>query len=263
MVFKQHRSSEIPPIDGGQKPRSDKLAARTARRLIGDIGARGLKPGARLPNEEDMLNQLGVSRGTLREALRVLDVQGVLEIRPGLSGGAFVSEPTPQHLASVLALQLQFLDAPHYMLVEVRRVLLPEMAALAAERAEQIHLEALERAIETLQSVVKSDANTYLGAHRHLQDVLAWSTENFVLGFLVDAINEVTIHSRIDLDFPEPLRRSQLKLVKNLLKAIQARDPKRARREMFDIVEAADRFLRTHYSDELNRRIQWADSVRA
>src|SRR4051812_41328045 len=66
------------------------------------IGSGGMAPGDRLPSERDLGVAFGVSRTTLREALRALEAQGVIEIRTGSRGGAFIAEPSPDLVAGAL-----------------------------------------------------------------------------------------------------------------------------------------------------------------
>lgn len=95
-----------------------------------------LKTGDRLPNERDLCGSFGVSRPTLREALRTLEVLGVIEIRPGSTGGIFVCEPQGDHLGAALGALLQFRGATAHELAEFRVSFESETARWAAERAE-------------------------------------------------------------------------------------------------------------------------------
>src|SRR3977135_4221077 len=72
------------------------------------ISSGGITPGERLPSERDLGATFGVSRTTLREALRALEAQGVLEIRTGSRGGAFVAEPSADLVAGALGNLLRF-----------------------------------------------------------------------------------------------------------------------------------------------------------
>ncbi|MCW6510610.1 GntR family transcriptional regulator [Hyphomicrobiales bacterium BP6-180914] len=85
-------------LDAGG-PRREDLVARVSSALRGEINARGLPPGTRLPSETEIAKGLGVSRPTLREAFRVLAQEGMLKIRHGV--GTFVAAG-PRHLSSPL-----------------------------------------------------------------------------------------------------------------------------------------------------------------
>ncbi len=88
-----------------------RAAVRVARKLVSEIRRRRLRPGTQLDPEHRMVDDLGVARATVREALRFLELQGALRIKAGPGGGPVVSVPGADHLASVLSLHLQFADA--------------------------------------------------------------------------------------------------------------------------------------------------------
>lgn len=93
------------------------------------------QPGDRLPTERELTEIFGVGRPTLREALRFLEANGVIEIRPGKKGGAFVVSPSEQTLASALSTLLALGRAPARDLAEFRLSFEPENAWWAAKRA--------------------------------------------------------------------------------------------------------------------------------
>src|SRR5262249_45852383 len=88
------------------------------------------------------------ARGSLREALRYLELQGVLRIKSGPGGGPVIETPNGRHFASTLALMLQFVGARFRALIETRWVVEPGIAALAAERATPADLDALRKCLE-------------------------------------------------------------------------------------------------------------------
>jgi DNA-binding FadR family transcriptional regulator len=100
------------------------------------IIARRLETGDRLPNERELCRLFGVSRPTLREALRTLEVLGVIEIRPGAAGGTFVSEPQGDHVGAALGALLRFRRATVHELAEFRVGFEGETARWAALRAD-------------------------------------------------------------------------------------------------------------------------------
>src|SRR5262245_42511900 len=114
--------------------RPKKTALLVAQRIVEDINSRGNRVGDRLPPEKAMLEDYDVGRGTLRESLRFLELQGVLTLKPGPSGGPIVQQPDSTALANSLSLLLQFQKAPFKTVIETRVALEPAMARQAAER---------------------------------------------------------------------------------------------------------------------------------
>lgn len=113
-------------------PTREKRAVTVARAILQDIRERGLPPGAHLPSEAELLARYRVARGTLREALRILEVHGLIRIRFGRDGGAVVQAPTPLDFSQVLTLFLQGLDVTVKDVLEARMAVEPLMAMLAA-----------------------------------------------------------------------------------------------------------------------------------
>jgi GntR family transcriptional regulator, transcriptional repressor for pyruvate dehydrogenase complex len=120
--------------DGAERPGStkQKSAVIVAKRIVAAVERERLGPGDKLPPERVMQEQYGVGRSTLREALRFLELQGVLTLKTGPGGGPVLRRPRSSHLATTLALTLQFKDAPFRVIVEARMALEPMMAGLAA-----------------------------------------------------------------------------------------------------------------------------------
>ena len=85
-----------------------------------DIERMELAPGDKLPPEKVMFQNYQVGRGTLREALRFLELQGILSLKPGPGGGPVVERPDASNLATLLVLLLQFSDARYQTVVEAR-----------------------------------------------------------------------------------------------------------------------------------------------
>jgi DNA-binding transcriptional MocR family regulator len=104
----KHSDLEERTVNDRSKP--PKAAVLVAQQVVDEIIDRRLEPGEMLAQERDMIAQYGVGRATLREALRLLELEGALSIRPGPGGGPMVARPTPRHLASTFALVLQLTD---------------------------------------------------------------------------------------------------------------------------------------------------------
>jgi DNA-binding FadR family transcriptional regulator len=99
------------------------------------------RTGDRLPNERELSQQFDVSRPTLREALRALEVLGILDIRPGKSGGIFVAVPSGDSVGSALAALIGLRGATAAELNEFRTSFEGETAAWAAQRADEDEIE--------------------------------------------------------------------------------------------------------------------------
>jgi DNA-binding FadR family transcriptional regulator len=139
---------------------------QVVRRIGEAIGAGLLAPGERLPGQIELAETLGVARMTLRQALAVLEEAGLLEIRRGRTGGAFVAaDPPPPALDPPTAEQLR-------ALTDWRRAVSGEAAALAAERRTALELEALRTAMRAVQDA-SADAAAFRRADARFHVLVA------------------------------------------------------------------------------------------
>lgn len=102
------------------------------RQLRGQLESGRLRPGEKLPSEPDLAAQFGVSRTALREALKVLELSGYLEIRRGYGGGTFVATPAPEEFRRIAPGGLSFSNVTPHQLGEVRLAIEPHAAGIAA-----------------------------------------------------------------------------------------------------------------------------------
>jgi DNA-binding FadR family transcriptional regulator len=125
---------------------------------ISDAIASGqLVVGQRLPNERELCRIFGVSRATLREGLRTLEALGAIEIRPGVAGGAFVSEPQGDQVGAALDALLRFRGATAHELAEFRVSFESETARWAAERADDDDIAQLGEIAARFSELAKLD----------------------------------------------------------------------------------------------------------
>ncbi|TQC42046.1 FadR family transcriptional regulator [Rhodococcus sp. WS4] len=139
---------EILTRDTGREPRrrTEKLSEIVARDIVRDM--RGLPAGSMLPPENVMLDTYRVGRGSLREALRILEVHGLLIIRPGPGGGPMVAEADSTNFAKIASLHLHMTGATYRDIIEARLVMEPVMARLAAERQDRQILQQLQTYVD-------------------------------------------------------------------------------------------------------------------
>jgi GntR family transcriptional repressor for pyruvate dehydrogenase complex len=162
------------------------------------ILTRELRPGQKLPIEPDLAEQYGVSRSTVREALRVLASQGLVSTSRGMQGGSFISCPAPAHISDYLHASLGLLLEANNVgvdaLLEARDMLEVPAAGLAALRRSPSQLEALraslyEPAAETVEQRV--------ALSRRFHEVMLNAAGNLVVESLVGPIFRV-LYERLD-----------------------------------------------------------------
>ena len=158
-----------------------------------------LKPGDRLPPERDLCERIGVSRVPVREALRMLESSGLVEIRVGARGGAFVTAPSSDRVGEGLAdlLTLSVISAAD--MTEVRMILETGIAPLVCERATEEDLEDLEAICQRSQAALAAgDYPDDLSLEFHLR--VAAATHNPAIAMMVRSFCEPLLMSLRQMD---------------------------------------------------------------
>jgi DNA-binding FadR family transcriptional regulator len=163
-----------------------------------------LRPGDRLPSERDLCERFGVSRVTVREALRVLEAGGLIDVRVGARGGAFVTLPTNARLGEGLADLLQLSPLTAAEVTEARMVFELGIVPLVVERATEEDLVALERLCEDQQAALAEERYSMeMSAEFHIR--VAASTHNKAVEMLVHSFHGPLLMSLKEAQIAEPL----------------------------------------------------------
>ena len=205
-----------------------------------------------------MVEEFRVSRATVREALRFLELQGALRIKAGPGGGPVVSVPGAEHLASVLSLHLQFADASFRSVVDARIAIYPVLAAQAAENASREDVVALRESIARMNAGAH-DAELFREEARRFMSLVAAASRNRVLALLVGALHRMSEGAGA---WDERQRRSALRSYERAVKAIESGEAEEARSIMERSLAAASRNWERMAPDELKEPVAWIDSGR-
>jgi len=192
-AFREFLTATVKP------PRRAKLAVVVAAELAEDIFTRGLEPGDALPNEAEMLQGLDVSRATLREALRVLETQGVITMRTGRGGGPEVAQPNPRALAETLTVNFRALHVTFEEILFTRATIEPALAHHAALNHTQEDLDRL-RACADAVARTAWDAPEILQLNRDFHTAVALASHNRPLAVLWSAISAVADGQGLGVD---------------------------------------------------------------
>ncbi|MEV0595742.1 FadR/GntR family transcriptional regulator [Nonomuraea cavernae] len=237
-------------------PRPQKAAMLIAQRIINDAIKQGLGPGDLLSAEKSMLETYGTGRGTLREALRLLEVQGVISLKPGPKGGPVLQTPDASHLSSTVILLMQLKEAPFRSIVEVRSAMEPMISRLAAERISNESLDELGATIQ-LMSDDMDDEDTFLEANKRFHDVIAWSSGNPLFGYLVESLLGIMDGTVIGIDYPPIRRKAILKAHGEIFKALTSRDPKQSEERMREHIQEYVTYAERKFPNVLGQVIRW------
>lgn len=227
-----------------------------AQRIVRDAVRDNLHPGDLLLPEKTMLEKYQTGRGTLREALRLLEFQGVISLKPGPRGGPVLQSPNASHLASTLVLLMQLKAAPFRTIVEVRSAMEPMISSLAAERMDDESLDSLNDTILQMRAEI-DDQHSFLDANKRFHDIIAWSSGNTLFGYIVDSLLGIMDGALIGIDYPAHRRSAILKAHEEIYEALKARDPKLSEERMRQHIEAYEQYAERKFPQVLKQTIPW------
>jgi GntR family transcriptional repressor for pyruvate dehydrogenase complex len=236
--------------------RPPKTAMLVAQRIVRDVARRGMGPGDLLPPEKTMLQTYETGRGTLREALRFLEFQGVITLKPGPGGGPMLLNPTGSNLGSSLMLLMQLNKAPYRVIVEVRNAVEPMISQLAAQRISDEHLAELAATIDTMRADL-SDRDIFLEANKRFHDVIAWSSGNVLFAYLIDSLLGILDGTVIGIDYPSHRRVAILKAHEEIYVALEKHDPEESEKRMREHIDEYTRYAKRKFPEVLDETITW------
>jgi GntR family transcriptional regulator, transcriptional repressor for pyruvate dehydrogenase complex len=206
-----------------------------------------LRPGTRLPREADLASALGLSRSSLREAVRALSLVRILDVRQG--DGTYVSSLASDSLLEALNFIVEFHhDASVLDLLEVRRILEPAACARAAVKITAASLANLEMIL--LRTTEKSAVDELVAADIEFHSAIAVAAGNPVLASLIEGLSGPTQRARVWRGLTEEgaLNRT-LSEHRSILLAIKQRDPELARTWATVHIAGVEEWLRRALAD--------------
>jgi DNA-binding FadR family transcriptional regulator len=214
---------------------SDVLADRLRQEILSDA----YQPGVALPTERELVSATGLSRGSVREALRILEAQGLVHTRAGRYGGTTVSQPTTGHLSSHINLYAKGRAIPLRALVEVRLALEPMVAALAAERRTAEDLATLKAISVRLEEAAKEDVAAFLEENVNWHDAIAAASHNDLLHAFATSVSGLMFEASQIKEFAAIEVRERVIIAHaKILEGIEAGDAALARRRVERDVQA-------------------------
>lgn len=179
---------------GFQAIRSARAFEEIAAQIRNELAAGRLKVGSRLPSERALSEQFGVSRNTLREALRSLEHAGLIRLQKGASGGAFISERSGEAIVNGL-LDLFRVGSIHpAQLTEARIWLESIIVREACQRATDEDLAELHRNIDEAEAAFeRGDFDTRVEQHLNFHRILARMTGNPIMVIVMDGVLSVLL----------------------------------------------------------------------
>lgn len=220
-----------PPI------RTPRVFEEICGRIRAEMQKGRLKPGDKLPAERDLASQFGTSRAAVREALHNLELTGVVELRKGVKGGAFVRQGDPAMVTRSFSDMVDLGRIPLDHLTESRVILLDAVVRLACEHASEHEFDLLEQSIDRTEELTRQQRYD----ERRLQllqfyRLLGQATGNEVMKILVDAVTDIVLKV-LGRDNVAP-RQDTVKAHREILARLRQRDAAGASRLMSEHLRA-------------------------
>ena len=209
---------------------SSRLYEQIVKQIEESILKGELKPGDQLPAERELAQQFGVSRTAVREAVKTLREKGLVESYSGR--GTFITNGTSQAIKQSLDFMMRIGQQDGLVqLAEVRQILEPEIAALAASRVQEQHLAMMREAVAVMDEALR-DPDAYIEADLDFHLSLAEAAENPIILSLIDSIVGLLREQRLRIFYVDGGPERGQFHHKRILEAVEQRDADGARDAM-------------------------------
>jgi GntR family transcriptional repressor for pyruvate dehydrogenase complex len=255
------RSASEPGRNGARvRPlrRTEKISQVIARDIVRQIYDAEMAPGTRLPSEAQMLSEYDVGRASLREALRILEANGLISMRPGPGGGPVVGEASALEFGRVATLYFQMAGMTWGELAEARLIFEPICARLAAERRDPALIEALKEVDADARKRGHDDDRVYLETGRDFHRLVSELSDNRILNLFSRSLDDI-FHDRVEVGmlFPKADRHKVIDVHGAIGQAIIDGDADLAEHLMREHMREYTDYVKTRYSALMDEVIDW------
>ncbi len=238
-----------------QPRRTAKTAETVSAAIVHDVVSRRLAPGDMLPSEAAMLSTYRVSRASLREGLRLLEVQGLIRLKPGPGGGPVVGAVDPRTLAQISTLYLHLGGATYRELFDAQLLMTPIGASLAARNPDRILVrQTLEPFLQETQPL---EGPAYWAATNSFHGSVEELGANRVMELIARLIGQIWHEHVVTRMDTTGLREAIHEEHRAIATAIIAGQPTKASTLMHDHFKALQDEYRRHWPGRLDELIEW------
>lgn len=233
------------------------MAEQVARAILDDIADQGLAPGTKLPSEVEMASEHGVARASLREGLRILEIHGLITIKPGPGGGPVVAAISGANLGTTLTFFLKASGATFRELMEARLALEPLMARLAAERGDRELGNKLKQGIEESRTALVAEVSEYLASAFEFHNIVTSGSGNIVLDLWARSLKEIYAARVRGIVYGPDERVKLVNDHERIAEAILSGDGELAERLMRDHMVEYVELVQEHLGGFMDDQIDW------
>ena len=234
--------------------RIEKISDRIIAQIRDMILSGQLNPGDRVGSERELIAQFEVSKATLREALRVLEALGLVEIRKGLSGGVFIAKVDMKTTIHSIMNFLRFEAVSIRDITMIRYFLEPSIAEMVASTITEDDIEKLKATIESGAGEPNSELSKGISFHRYLARLTHNPILILIMDFIDNLLTDMKSKSTLGADFYGRVKRSHRQILDCLIR----RDGAAARRlimaDILSVGYSMSQVLGTANFDPVNLR---------
>jgi len=210
-----------------------RLSDEIVRQIKEAMFAGKLRAGDKLPTERELAERFETSRGSVREALRTLEPEGLIHVKKGVVGGIFIANVDHRPAAKSFQTLLQLRKVSIHQIAEVRLIFEPQAARLAAERARPEDLRDLEEEIRKMSAAVRDkELPRFYDLKFHL--LIARAARNPILEVLAESMLGVASKAISEIHPSRDTLRHVLSRHRRVLDAVSRRDSDAAFKAMLD-----------------------------
>jgi GntR family transcriptional regulator, transcriptional repressor for pyruvate dehydrogenase complex len=227
--------------------RTDRSSQVIVDQIKDAIFQKKIRPGDKLPSERQLMEQFQACRVTVREALKLLEYAGILEIKRGTQGGAYVRDPNIKFINNFLRDMFSMGNIDVADLTEARIAVEPFTLRLAAERMSEESLEQLRQNIdETKECLKRKNPNDARLLNLEFHRIIAQASGNLVIFFMIDSIMDI-MENNISPAFNLSTKAVErtLHFHEEIYQTIKNRSPEKAQELMLKHVREIERALET------------------
>ncbi|WP_158966307.1 FadR/GntR family transcriptional regulator [Chachezhania sediminis] len=234
---------------------------RVAEEIKDWVVEQGLRAGDRLPGEAALMARFGMAKGTIREAMRILEAQGLIRTRTGPGGGSFVHEVSRQRAKALLGNYFYFKNLTIGDIYQLRLALEPELAASVAPHIDPSVVDMLEEHAQiyaeppTTMDEERLHHIASLKFHSLLAEQAANPLLGFVIDFMADLLSDITVYRRLYAPPNLTLWSSGRDHHARLLAALRAHDADEARAIMASHMRIAWSHMQGQEAEQMRRFI--------
>ncbi len=235
---------------------------RLVESIRGLIIEQRLPAGTRLGSERDLIEASGLSRPTVREAIQILERDGLLDVKPGPGGGLIVRGLDHSQTVRALGYLLEYEETPPHDFLEARAEIEATCTRLAARHATDEDLAAIAETIEDMRATASVDSAFIAEANVRFHVAVARASHNHVLLRITQSLIDLVFKSTVRVDYTVQLKEELVRVHLRILEAIRNRDPKAGDRRMRRHMAGFEQYVtRTGQFDRIKRWTYGSDAM--